>query len=408
MISIDKLDKINIYASSGLSNDDYITLSLLYRPLIGADALSLYQTLYAIIERNGFSSDSIYYEGLLDLLCLSDEQFNSIRLKLEAIGLLETFSNGAKYVFLLKHPLTSKQFLVDSEFSIYLNSKIGNKMFDYILSRLKIDKFDRTGFTNLTVSFDEVFETIDYSNKKEIKDVILGRKPNSPVIMKNREFDYDYFFKSIDRSFIQYESLEKFKNNIINKSYIYGFSEDEMINLYNDSINKLGYFDSKILNKKAYEIYCYKTNNNTPYLGEKSNEEDDEDVLKLLASISIKEVLDMYYSGYPASYLKTINDIYESIDYDRTVLNILIINVLKEKNGDLPNLAYFKKVAKTWLENGINDVDSALNYINRAKKRSKNTKDESINNSRAISNTNVKTSDWVEDYKKNLTKGFEE
>lgn len=401
MIKIDKLDKFNIYASSSLSTDDYITLSLLYEPLIGSESYVMYQMLFAVVERVGLKSESFYYEGLLDLLGLTDEKFNDNRLKLEAIGLLETFTNSESFVLLLKHPLTPRQFLVDSEFSIYLNSRVGDKMFNYLISRFKIEKFDRKGYRNLTVNFNDVFETIDTSLKNEVKDVILGRKPNSPVKMKNYSFDYEYFLNSIDRQYISYESMEKFKNNIINKSYVFGFDEDEMISLYNESINRNGLFDLKLLNKKAYELYKYKSNNNTPYLGEKQNDEED-DVLTILANTSIKDLLDAYWPNYPSTYLKTINDIYETIDLDRSVLNILVYRILKEKNGELPTLQYFKKASLTWIERGITTPELALEYIKRANKDKKE-----VSKSTQIKE-NVKTNDWIEDYKKNFMKGFEE
>ncbi|MGM9971810.1 MAG: DnaD domain protein [Anaeroplasmataceae bacterium] len=404
MITIDKLDKFNIYASSSLSTDDYNSLSLLYQPLIGSQALFVYEALASLIERNGLRSESLYYVNLLDLLGLDEKTFNDSRLKLEAIGLMETFSNNDDYVLLLKIPLTPTQFLVDSVFGVYLKSKVGDKMFDYLTDHFKIEKFDRKGYKNITVSFNDVFESIDYNDTVKIDGVLLGRKPSGPIQMNNRNFDYNYFLSNIDKSFISYESLEGFKRTIINTSYVYGFNEDEMISLFDESINKTGLFDSKLLKKKANDRYNFKNNNKSPYLAQKDNDNSNSDsFIQVLASTPVKQILDTYWPGYPAIYLKTINDIYENIELDRGVITILIFSILKDKNGELPTLNYFKKVANTWIENGIYDVNAAWNYITRGKQANK---EKTIDHPKA-NKTNVKTAGWVDENRRNLKEGFE-
>lgn len=399
----DKLDKINIYASSSLSTDDYNSLSLLYQPLIGSMTLGFYQSIYALIERNGLRSEEFFFMNILDLLGMNPDEFHECRLKLEAIGLLETFKNDNNYVLLLKLPLTPNQFIVNSAFGVYLRGKLGTKMFDLLIDHFKIEKFDRKGYTNVTKSFDEVFETIDDIRPIEIDGVILGRKPNTPISMKNNKFSYDDFLKSINKGLIGNLSIEGFKKLIINTSYVYGYDEQDMIELFNDSINKASEFDPKLFKKRASEIYSVKTNRLGPCLGEKYiNTKEDDSLMNTLANASIIEMLDTLWPNYPASYLKTISDIYESIDLDPKVINILIFNTLNEKNGQLPTLSYFKKAAKTWIERDITDVTTAWNYIRRTKKESVPLVKKYNSN-----NEKVKTNEWVSNFNENVKEGFE-
>ncbi|MDE7161470.1 MAG: hypothetical protein K2N65_01780, partial [Anaeroplasmataceae bacterium] len=50
------------------------------------------------------------------------------------------------------------------------------------------------------------------------------------------------------------------------------------------------------------------------------------------------------------------------IDLPRGVLNCMIIKVLKEKSGELPTLAYFKKMSETWIEHNIFTTSDAIKY----------------------------------------------
>ena len=68
MKKMDKLDQINIYASSSLSNDDIQTLSLLYQPLIGANAIVAYEAMYSLLERNGFNSEVMCFYNITDII----------------------------------------------------------------------------------------------------------------------------------------------------------------------------------------------------------------------------------------------------------------------------------------------------------------------------------------------------
>lgn len=402
MIKLDKLDQVNIYASSSLSNDDVATLILLYQPLIGYESTIMFETLYSLLERSGLSSEIMLIDNLCDLLGVDYKTFNDSRLRLEAIGLLETYFKDGSYVFLLKQPLTANQFLNDSTLGTYLESKIGDKLFKMLVQHFEIKKFNKIGYKNITVSFDEVFETINSSDVK-IDSFVLGRKPNGNIKIKNHEFDYDEFVKNIDITLLSYGLSEGFKRIIVNTSYVYGYSVDDMINLFGQSIGKNGKFDSKILKKKAAILFEYKNDYNAPKLGEKGEIlSEDEDMMNTLAETSIEDMLTAFWPGYPSSYLATINDIYDTLDFKREVINIMIFYVLFSKDGKLPNISYFKKAADSWKKYGIKSKEDAWAFLKNAKKKS-----EEPNVNKDYKRVETKTNEWLDEYKNNIEEGIE-
>lgn len=401
MKKMDKLDQINIYASSSLSNDDIQTLSLLYQPLIGANAIVAYEAMYSLLERNGFNSEVMCFYNITDILGISFDEFNNLRLKLEAIGLLETFVKSDSYVLLLKLPLTPNQFLVDSTLGIYLYSKIGENMFNMLTNHFMIEKFDRKGYKNITVSFDDVFESVNLNQDVKINGVVLGRKPNTNIQIKNHNFNFDDFLKLIDDSLLEFGVSNSFKKLIVNTSFVYGYDVDDLVLLYQRSINKNGYFDSKKFKNEAQTLYNNKNNMKAPLLGEKEKlQSEDEELMNTLANTTIMEMLSQFWPNYPDNYLKTINEIYDTIELERGVINILLFGILKDKNGELPTINYFKKAYNTWIELGITTKEAAWDYIRRPKNDFTTTKT-------PHKEGNVKTSDWVSKYKQNKKEGFE-
>ena len=215
MSTIDIRDKVNIFASQTLSIDDYASLSLLYQPLIKSRALGIYQTLYSLLDRSRLCADGMVFSNILDLLGSTKEEFEEARLSLEGIGLLETFNKKDIYVFLIEAPLSPARFLQDTVFGAYLLSAVGEQMFEELVSRFRIEKFDRLGYDNITASFDEVYESTP-DTKVNINGFILGRKNNTSVNINNHNFDFDLFEANIDETLLLNGLTPQIKRLIIN------------------------------------------------------------------------------------------------------------------------------------------------------------------------------------------------
>lgn len=404
-MKLDKLDKFNISSSTSLSSDDLYSLTLLYQPLIGSEALGIYLMFNSLLERSNMQSQAFTHADFWDILGLDETKFLNSRLKLEAIGLISTFIKDNDYIYLLKPPLTPKQFIADGTLGIYLYSKIGEKMFMYLVDRFKINKIDKNEYKNITVNFDNVFSSqIPEYKLDKGENYLLGRKPNKTVSIEYHDFDFNTFLSGINQNLIEFGVSDSFKKTIINSSFVYGFDEGDMQSIFGRSINKNGVFDYKLLKKEAKILYEFKHSKQMPVLQTKLPENPKNSLIYTMDRITGVQLLNKFCSnGYPTNYLKIVTDIYEQIDLPRPVINFMIMNVLNDQGGELMPLPYFKKVAETWAELGITTPEKAYDYVDKNQKSETPTK-RSYNKK----NNDKNPSEWVKEYAKNIKKGLEE
>ena len=363
--AVDSNSKFNIYSSFTLSNDDVAVISLLYTPLMGSDALMLYLGFTSLLERNNLKSEEIIHQDFLDIYSMSALSFTKARLKLEGIGLLMSYLKDDKYIYVLCPPLTAKNFIKDATLGLYLYSKIRREAFDYIYNHFKIEKIDKNSYDNITKSFDEVYATqIDNDITYDKFKYILGKKPNRNIKIKDYNFNFDLFVKEINTDFLDTGVTKNFTEQICNLAFVYGFDEVEMIGLYQDSINRSGLYDYRLLKNKANNLFIYKKNMKAPKLVSKDdNVVQNDELVSYLENTSPSILLEDVVPNYPQKYLQTVNDIYSNIELPRGVLNCMILKILKDKSGELPALTYFKRVSESWIKDNVFTTIDAIKYV---------------------------------------------
>ncbi|MDE6584795.1 MAG: hypothetical protein K2K15_05275 [Anaeroplasmataceae bacterium] len=377
--------KFNIYSSFSLSSDDVSTLSLLYAPLIGSDAVMLYFGFQSFLERNNLKSESYLHRELFDLFGLTEKDFLKARYQLEGIGLLTTYTAEEEFIYVVCPPLSPKNFIKDATLGLYLFSKIGKDLTNRLYEHFKVEKIDKSKYANITKGFEEVFTSALNEDEGFTKfQYLLGRKPGN-IKISNKKFDFDLFTKHINMDFLELGVTRQFKEQIINLAFVYAFDELQMASLYNESINKMGLFDYKLLKKKANIRYSYIHQMDAPRLLVKEEENiESVDLLEILDNGSPSEILSGIMPDFPPKYLNTIEEIYANIDLPRGVLNCMIIKVLREKSGELPTLAYFKKMSETWISHNIFTTSDAIKY-------STSFEDGRLNSNPKTKNTKYKT-----------------
>ncbi len=361
----DVQSKMNIISSFTLSNDDVSSISLLYAPLIGSDALLLYFAFQSLLERNNMKSEELSHQDFFEIYSLDSLAFLKARYKLEGIGLLNSYQNENSFIYVVCPPLTAKSFLKDVTLGLFLYSKIRKETFDFICKHFKIDSVNKNLYKNITKPFDEVFDSrIDNNSTYEKFQYLLGKNPNRSIKISKSNIDINSFLNNINLDFLETGITEQFKTQIITLAFVYGFTESEMLSLFNDSINKSGLYDYRLLKKKAYTLFNYKRNMKAPILEMKENETiKDDDLINYLDNISPSEFLEDIIPNYPPKYLETINDIYINIGLPRGVINCMIMKVVKEKGGELPNLKYFQRVSESWIKDNIFSTADAIKYV---------------------------------------------
>lgn len=396
----DMLDRITIYASTTLNSDDVNVITLLYAPLIEADAYKMYMTLYSLLNRTSLASHMLLQKEILDILGLDNKAFTQARLKLEAIGLLSTYKHDNEYIFLLKSPLTAKGFLSDGVLGMYLYSLLGDSEFKRIQKLFQIIKVDKTNYQEITASFDDVFKSIEDIEIKNTE-YIVDRRLNTGIKIKNYEFDFNLFASGIASTFLEGKRITKrFETFIINIAYAYGFNEVEMQEIYNKSLNSSGNFDYSLCSRRARERYAQLHEVSLPTLAVKEEVEMSE-TEALFLSLPAKTIIETSTGSKLATSMDIdkIQQLYQEYDsLPRSVINVCVVYAIKKCDGTVPAYNYFDTILKDWINKGITTFKQAQEVTMKTNKP--NTKKNGKNVSQDPS--------WLKDYVNKFEEGVED
>lgn len=393
------LDQITIYSSANLSQDDINVVSLLYAPLIKNNAYRFYMTLVSVLNRNVLHSQTLLHKDLLDILGMNANEFYQARIRLEAIGLLNTYQNGEEYVLFVKAPQTSKQFLSDGVLGMYLYSEVGHETFKKLQKMFSIPKADKSNYNELTASFDDVF-TSEVEVEIKNNDYLVDHKINKGIIINNYNFDFNLFKNGISETFLENHRItQKFKTFITNIAYAYGFNEVQMQDIYNQSLNNSGHFDYTLCSRKARELYKSLHQESLPKIGvlPKVEMSEAEALFDSLPAKNIIETATGMKVALAADIDKIQNLYQEYSQLPRSVINVSVVYSIKKCEGEVPAYSYFDTVLKDWINKGISTFESAKELAFREKNQVSKRKNKKSNDP-----------EWLKDYVKNIEDGVED
>ena len=96
-----------------LNENDKLVLSMLYMPILGNEACTLYLTLFNELKASSYMSNELNHYHLMTVMNLNLKQIKEARLKLEGVGLLKTYYKTGSvnnYVYELFSPLSAYEF----------------------------------------------------------------------------------------------------------------------------------------------------------------------------------------------------------------------------------------------------------------------------------------------------------
>ncbi len=388
-------DTFRIITQAALSSDEWKVLGLLYQPLIGVLAFSLYHTFYHLLSQKNYQSEEFTNQFLLDLLNVKIDSLKEAKEKLEAINLLSTFKDQNKYVYQLKSPLTPRGFLKDTVLGQFLLSEIGPTMYKNLTNIFKVTPMDLTGYVESTKNFDDVFKFVSLDGPKD-SSLYLGRKNNGGTKI-SEQIDYELFVESLPDRLKKKNVMDlKVQETIQKLVFIYQFTLDEMVKIYIDTVNDDGFIDASRLGLKASMYYQLKNKNAKPVVTNTVEPTSEDGFVKYLNEVSPIRILENYAKNdYQFMATDTVMQLLERNQVEVGIINALLLHILKHKNGELPHISYLEKVLETWVSRGVKTTKDAytmiLNNDGPARKK-KNTFTEQKENS----------PEWVQAYLKQL------
>lgn len=382
-ITILPADTYTVVNKTVLNESDRKLISMLYQPIIGHTAVSLYLTLIDDLDKLEVMSDDLTHHHLMSTMQLKLEDIVIAREKLEATGLLKSyFKKGSinQYVYLIYSPISAHEFFTHPILNVVLYNNLGKKEYERLLNYYKIPRVNLKEYEDITSSFDDVFTSVK-GNILEIESDTTKRDTNN--IQINKGIDFNLLISSIPSNIINDKTFSKDVKELINAlSFAYNLNTLDIKGLVSDAINEKGLIDKNRLRKSCRDYYQFETAGSLPtliynkqpdYL--KKPEGDTSKRAKLIytfENISPYQLLKAKYKG--AEPTERDKKLIESLLVDQKlnygVVNVLISYVLKTNNQQLKK-SYVETIAGQWKRLNIETVEEAMDISEKEHKKIK-------------------------------------
>ncbi len=377
-------DTYTVINKTVIHDSDRRLVSMLYQPIIGYTAVSLYFTLLDDLDRSELMSYDLTHHHLMATMQLKLETIVEAREKLEACGLLKTYfkaGNINQYVYLIYFPMAAHEFLTHPILSVVLYNNLGKKEYERIVNYFKIPHVSLKDYEDITASFDEVFTSVS-GNVMELGDTIRKRESRQPLIEKG--IDFNMLISSIPSSMVNDRCFSKDVKELINAlSFTYHLDTLAMQGLVRDSLNEKGVIDKAQLRKSCREYYQFENAGDLPTVIYNKQP----DYLKKPAGDHSKwaKMVYAFENLTPYQFLKAKYKGAEPTDRDKRliesllvdqklnpgVVNVLIAYVLKINHEQLKK-SYVETIAGQWKRLNIETVEEAMKIAEKEHKKMKN------------------------------------
>lgn len=379
-MELQAVDSYQVKASGILTGADRKIITILYQPLMGAECLALYQTLFTEVEENRLWSEAHSHVQLLNMLDISLKALFEARLKLEGLGLLKSYvkteNDQRFYVYEILPPLSPEKFFSDGLLNIYLYSKIGNAQFQRLRRFFADEAFETDTYSEITRSFQDVFEPFKggasaaepFSNQ-----VLVDKVAAKEIEFDDASFDFHLFLSLLSPGMITREKITKeVRQTILKLHGIYQVSEKDMPSYLYRSLDSNGEIDIVYLRKIVREGYTIE-NGAPPKLQmkhETSIKEEpevketlnDEEALQVyLESITPFQLLvDISDGAVPAETdLRVVEEVMNQQNLPVPVMNVLIEYVLLRLDRKLSK-NYMMTIAAHWKRKNVKTAKEAM------------------------------------------------
>lgn len=382
-ITILPADTYTVINKTVINDADRKIVSMLYQPIIGFTAVSLYYTLLDDLDKSELMSEDQTHHHLMATMQLKLEDIVIAREKLEGVGLLKTYMKKGsinQYAYLIYSPISANDFFNHPILNIVLYNNLGKKEYEKLLNYFKIPRINLKDYENITCDFDDVFESVK-GNVLEMNEDITRRDSNN--ILLHKGIDFNLLISSIPDNNISERCFTKDIKELINAlSFTYNLSTLDMQNLVRDTLNEKGLIDKTLLRKSCRDYYQFENNGNLPTLIYNKQPE----YLKKPSGDTSKwaKMVYAFENLTPFQFLKAKYKGAEPTDRDKRlierllvdqklnpgVVNVLIAYVLKINNEQLKK-SYVETIAGQWKRLNIETVEDAMRITEKEHKKLK-------------------------------------
>ena len=196
-ITLYPADIYQVVDKSLISEMDKLILNMLYMPVIGNNAVSLYLKLQSE-TRNIIVSPELTHHHLMTSMAISLENLKQARLKLEGIGLMKTYFHKGEinsYVYELYTPVSAKEFFSHPVFNVILYNNVGKNEYNRLLDYFKFPDVQLRDYEEITLSFDQAYKTSNYTDLELNTGEVLSK--NKLKLKYDLDYDFDLLVRSL-------------------------------------------------------------------------------------------------------------------------------------------------------------------------------------------------------------------
>lgn len=415
------IDSWTCRADRPLQPSDFLSLTHLYQPLVGPNAIALYITL----------SNQLYYVQtkehchlqsnrlLKKLLSFSEEELIQSRYLLEGIGLLNTYEitdeENRQYIeYELIPPLYPKKFFQSDVLCMALYHQLGKEKFIALREELLPASHHSTKRrVDITKSYQEVFDSIspqEMAQYAKLEEEDLGavhaieESHSEGKYPKWNHHDLTAVRLQMGSLIKDEEWTKELEEELSEIKYLYQLDDWGLAKaLQNPAVTRQGKVDTAALKKFVREEFQHRFGFHHKRLEPLGSYEEAKDHSKVafsteeekhfqqLAQISPIELLSFYQGGsrIPDSDLELVESLVHDYELPYGVINVLLEYVLLKYNYKLPR-ALVEKIAGHWKRLRIKTVEEAFvqakkeNWNMRKKSKEKGRQDKRNHRSQPI------------------------
>ena len=382
-ISILPADTYIVVNKTVLHEEDRKILTMLYQPIIGYTAVSLYLTLIDDLDDLKRTSNDLTHHHLMSAMQLRLDDIMVAREKLEAIGLVKTYYKKGtvnNYVYLLYSPISANEFFNHPILNVVLYNNIGKKEYDKRQEIFKVPRIRLTDYVDISSSFNDVFKS---SNIKPFEATLDIEKRDEGEIPLDEVIDFNLLISSIPTGLVSNRCFtDEIKKLINSLALIYNIDTERMSGLIRTSLTEKGLIDKTLLRKNCRNYYQFDNAGKLPTLVYQRQPEylkkptgDASKWAKMVYTFENTTPYDYLRCKYKGAEptkrdLQLIEELMIDQKLSPGVVNVLISYALKVNNQKL-NRNYLETIAGQWKRLNIETVEEAMRVTEKEYKKMK-------------------------------------
>lgn len=366
-------DSYEIRLPHNLSTYERQLVTLFYQPIIGAEAVTMYLTMWTEAE---YETELQVHYYLMNVLGQPLRKIFEARTTLEAIGLLRTFAcpveTGQHFLYELVRPLDAEKFFNDPLLSMFLFSKIGEAAYRKLRARFIPQQRDNS-YREVTRSFVDVFVPVQLNMPNDLA------TPPQMAAASGYPFYYDSFDFHLLRAGLSEQMVPtsaltmSVKQTIAKLAFLYQLTPLDMQKVVIAALDERNELQPERLRQEARAHYKMTKSNEAPKLEKriqlqpKEPVKDDKELTKeeqrrqYWAQTSPVDVLKSLSGGKEPlpTAVALVDDLVLQYDFEFEVVNALIEYVMLTTDMKLPR-KYVETIADHWQRKGVKTAEEAM------------------------------------------------